>query len=88
MNQPSATAIYFSQAIATSGLKQSEIARRVGLARPNIISMWKNDDSKIPLERIPALARACGKDPKEMLEIAMREYQPEIWGVLKEAYKL
>ncbi len=86
MNQISHSAAYFSQAIDASGLTQREIAHKAGLRNPNVISMWKKGDGKIPLDRVPALARACNKAPKEFLEITMREYQPEIWEVLKETY--
>lgn len=76
-------ACYFSAAIARSGKTQRTIAEESGFDKPNIISMFKQGDAKIPISRIPALSRALGVDPRRFLAIAMEEYQPEVWGVLK-----
>ena len=78
----SATAQFLAAAIDHSGLTQREIARRIGLAKPNVISMMKNGETKVPIDRIPALAKACDADPKDFLRVAMTEYHPEMWDVL------
>lgn len=78
----SPTAIFFANAIEKSGLTQREIGRRAGFEKPNIISMMKTGETKVPIDRIPALAEACDVDPHAFLRIAMQEYHPEIWGVL------
>lgn len=89
MAQPTLTAAeYFAEAINTSGLTQKEIARRAGLASPNVISMWKKGDSNIPVKRVPALAAACGIESGEFLGVVLREYQPEVWDVIRQTYDL
>ena len=79
----SPTADFLARAIADSGKSQREIARDAGFERANVISMMKKGDTKVPVERIPALARACGADPACFLEIAMEEYHPEMWQTLR-----
>ncbi|NDR55838.1 helix-turn-helix transcriptional regulator [Pseudoruegeria sp. M32A2M] len=69
-------------AIETSGLTQREIAQRAGFPKPNVLSMMKTGETKVPIERIPALAEACDVDPIDFARIAMLEYHPEIWGTL------
>ena len=73
---------YLAQAIAVSGKTQKEVARLAGYDKPNVLSMMKNGNTKIPVDRVPALARACGTDPKVMLRIVMQEYHPTLWEVL------
>ena len=82
---PSPTAQFFERAIIFSGLSQREIADRAGFPKPNFISMMKRGEAKIPIDRIPALAKACGVEPVEFIATAMREYQPEVWAVLVSA---
>ncbi|NDR55480.1 helix-turn-helix transcriptional regulator [Pseudoruegeria sp. M32A2M] len=78
----SPTAAFLTTAIEHSGLTQREIAQRAGFAKPNVLSMMKTGETKVPIERILALAEACGADPIDFARIAMREYHPEVWGTL------
>ena len=52
----------FNQVIASlidnSRLTQKEIAQRMGMPMPNIITMWKQGQTKVPPERVPAMAKA------------------------------
>lgn len=82
MNVEGQTAAFLNKALEFSGKSQKEIAREVGFPKPNVVSMMKTGETKIPLDRIPALARACLVDPVYFLRLALEEYQPEIWQVL------
>lgn len=79
----SPTAAFLKLAIANSDLTQREIARQTGLPKPNVLSMMKAGETKVPLNRIPALAEACKVDAASFIRIAMAEYHPEIWRVLE-----
>ncbi len=52
---------------ARQGLKQSEIARRMGLD-PSIPSLWEQGKRPVPANRIGALAEALGVSVNELLE--------------------
>ncbi|SFE92078.1 hypothetical protein SAMN04515678_12321, partial [Roseivivax sediminis] len=52
----SPTARMIADAIEASGKSQREIASEMGYERPNVVSMMKNGDMRMPLERIPAFA--------------------------------
>jgi transcriptional regulator with XRE-family HTH domain len=80
---PSPTALFLDHALAQSGKTQREIGEEIGLPKPNALSMMKNGTCKVPVDRIPALAKACGVDPAVFLSIAMEEYEPEAWAVLQ-----
>ena len=63
---------------ALSGVKsQREIAVEMGYEKPNIISMFKRGETKIPLDKIPALARAINVDPSYLFRMAMEQYWPD-----------
>jgi|SRR6056297_3611173 len=81
-HEDSRTAKLIADAINGSGKTQREIAAEIGLERPNVISMLKSGAMRLPIERIPALARAIGIDPGMLLEVAMQEYMPETWSVV------
>jgi transcriptional regulator with XRE-family HTH domain len=52
---------------------QKDIAREVGLANPNVISMWKSGRNKVPLDRVRGLAQALETDAAEMFLMAMEQ---------------
>lgn len=74
---------YLKQQIALSGVPQTEIAEKLGYDKPNIITMFKQGRTKIPLNKIAPLAKILGIDPLHMLRMAMVEYSPETWEVLE-----
>ncbi len=52
---------------------QREIAKEVGYRRPNIISMFKSGETKIPLPLVIPLARAIEGDPAYMFNLAIKQ---------------
>lgn len=50
---------------------QAEIAEASGFINPNVISMLKSGSSKLPLDRVPALARALECDPALLMRLAL-----------------
>ena len=84
----SPTARMLSDAIENSPLTQAEIARRAGFPKPNVLSMLKRGQTKVPLTRIPALAKALGIDQTKFLECALLEYHPEVHEVLTDVLGL
>jgi transcriptional regulator with XRE-family HTH domain len=68
---------YLTKAIELSGKTQREVAREVGYEKPNVVSMMKQGQTRIPLEKAPLFARACGVDPTFFLRLVLEEYHPE-----------
>ena len=75
---------FIGQAIKKTGKTQKVIAREAGFATPNVISMIKAGDSKLPLARIPAMADALDVSRQELLRLTLAEYDPELLSVLDE----
>lgn len=74
-------ATYISQQVEiqqSMGKTQREIALEIGYEKPNMISMFKRGEAKIPLDKIPALAKALAVDPAFMFRLAMQQYWPDL----------
>jgi len=68
----------FAAMLENSGKTQKAIALEVGFGLRNVISMMKTGDMKVPIDRAPALARACGADPAAFTRLVLAEYMPEV----------
>ena len=83
----SPVAVYFAKKLHESGKTQREVARECGFENPNVITMFKQGDTKFPLNRIGPLAEAVGADPAHMLRLAMSEYMPETWEAVESVFQ-
>lgn len=72
----SPTANMLAKALEESDLTQREVADRVGFRNANIVSMMKTGETRVPLDRIPALAQTLGMDEQDFLILAIQEYHP------------
>jgi transcriptional regulator with XRE-family HTH domain len=74
---------FITRKIESAPISQREIASRLGYPNANILTMFKQGRTKIPIPKVPELAQALEMDPIELLRIVMSEYQPETWRVLE-----
>jgi len=77
-------AAFISAQIALSEKTQREIARELGYAKPNVITMIKQGEMKLPIEKVAPLAQALEIDAVRLLSMTMEEYMPETWQVIEE----
>jgi predicted XRE-type DNA-binding protein len=69
-------------ALITSSRKtQKQIAEELGYSNPNIITMFKNGTTRVPLDKVVMLARTLDCDPAELLREWFAAHMP---GVLEE----
>ena len=52
---------------------QMDIAKEAGFVNPNVISMLKSGATKLPLDRVLALAKALECDPRRLFLLAIRQ---------------
>jgi len=65
---------------------QIQIAVEAGWAQsPNMLSMIANGASKMPIERVPALAKALGADTAHLLRLALLQHDKELWNTIERA---
>lgn len=74
---------YLSEKIAESGKTQRAIAEECGFESPNIITMFKKGDTRLPLNRIEPLASALNVDSARLLRLVMLEYMPRTWDMIE-----
>ena len=53
------------------GKNQRLIAKEIGYGKPNMISMFKRGEARIPFGKIPALAKSLNVDPAYMFRLAI-----------------
>lgn len=84
--KPSKVAHYLSSHIDASEKTQYQIATESGFDRPNIISMIKTGITKMPIARVPAMAKSIDCDPVELFRLCMGEYMPEVLAIADDVY--
>lgn len=67
-------ALLVERITTTSSRSQREIADIAGFKNQNIITMIKQGESKLPLDRVPGMARALNVDPYELFQLALEQY--------------
>lgn len=67
-------AILLEKITSTSSMTQREIADAVGFKNQNMITMIKQGDAKLPLDRVPAMAGALGVDPLMLFNLALEQF--------------
>lgn len=73
---------YLTRHLATCGRAQTEVARICGYANSNIVTMFKNGKTKLPIAKVRVMAAALGVDPMRLLRLVLLEYEPEAWEVV------
>ena len=86
-NGTSKVAEYIAAAIEKSGKTQLEISAAAGFPRSSVLSMIKQGQTKMPLARIPQMARALEVDEVEFFRLAMSEYMPELLRICDHMYQ-
>ncbi len=75
---------FIADRLADCDKTQREVATECGFETPNIITMFKNGSTRVPLNRIGPLAKAIGADPAHLLRLVMAEYLPDTWEAIEE----
>ncbi|MEC9346633.1 MAG: XRE family transcriptional regulator, partial [Pseudomonadota bacterium] len=77
-------AAWLTEHIEACPISQTDIAARLGYARPNIVSMWKSGATRLPFEMIEPLCRVISHErPEELMVLAVREYAPALASMLE-----
>ena len=66
---------------------QAQIAREAGFRTPNVLSMLKTGEAKVPLDRVPALAVALDTDPAHLFMLAVEQQDSTLTVVLRDIFR-
>ena len=75
---------FVTSTLPTCGKTQKEVAQEMGYDNPNIITMFKQGLTKVPLTKVSSLAKALDVDPVFLLKIVLTEYAPEVLVAIEE----
>lgn len=78
---------YLTQVMDASEKSQTGIAQAMGFQSSNVLTLIKKGRTKLPVNRVPDLARHLEIDPYHLLRLAMMEYSPQIWAVIEAVMK-
>ena len=73
---------YLDAQINLSGLKQKDISTALGYTKPNIVTMFKQGLTKLPIEKVGPFANVLGVDPVHLLRIVMNDYMPDTYNAI------
>ncbi len=76
-------AAYIQLQIAVSGVAQKDIAEALGYENPNVITMFKQGKTKLPINKVGPLAKVLGVDPVHLLRLVMTEYCPDTFQAIQ-----
>ncbi len=75
---------FIAAQIDACGKTQRQIAHEAGFENPNMITMLKQGHTRLPLNKVGAVAKALDADPGTLLRLVMKEYMPDTWRSLSE----
>lgn len=65
---------------------QATIAAEAGFPQPNVLAMIKRGTTKLPLERVPALAKALECDPGHLFIMAVEQRDSALATTLQKVF--
>ncbi len=78
---------YLTTLIEASDKTQKQIAEELGYENANIITMFKQGLTRVPLNKVGPIAKALDIDATDFLELVMSEYMPETLMALEPILK-
>jgi AraC-like DNA-binding protein len=75
---------FIADKLAATDKTQRQIAEECGFEHPNVITMFKQGLTKLPINRIGPLAKALDADPVHLLRLVMLEYMPDTWQTVED----
>lgn len=73
---------YLKQKIKQSKEKHHVLAEKCKYKHPNNIAMITSGRSKVALNKIPLFSKALNIDEAELFNMALKEYEPEVYELL------
>ncbi len=77
---------YIDLQITVCGKKQCDIANEAKFENPNIITMFKQGKTKLPLDKVGSIAKALIVDPVYLFRKVMSEYYPDTFRHIEDIF--
>ena len=86
MKHKPSVADYLSDAIERCGKTHRQIAAEAGFPTPYSITTVKSGKKKVPITKVPSLAKVLDIDAKQLLKMCFRQYEPGYWEVIEAVF--
>lgn len=80
---PKSVADYIAGQIHLSGRSQKDLSDEIGFGRPNMLTMIKRNDCKLPMSKVGVIAKALNIDALFLFKLCMAEYEPQTWAMIQ-----
>lgn len=77
---------YLTFAFERSPKTHAEIAREMGYRSENALTMMLAGICKVPIDKVPSLAKALNVEPSHMMALALEDYCPAILRAMEETF--
>jgi hypothetical protein len=77
---------FIEERVNSSSVKQTDIASALGYDKPNLVTMFKQGKTKVPLDKVPKFAKVLEIDPKMLLRKWMSEYDPAMLKMIEDYF--
>ncbi|MEN3974298.1 XRE family transcriptional regulator [Emcibacter sp. SYSU 3D8] len=77
---------YLEFAFERSPKTHAEIAHEMGYRSENVLTMMLAGICKVPIDKVPSLARALNVEPSHMMTLALEDYCPAILRAMEETF--
>lgn len=78
----SQVAQFISARLDETGQLQKDVAHKAGFGQPNIITMIKQGQTRLPLDKVGPMALALEVDPVSLMHMCLEEYYPTTWEAI------
>lgn len=75
---------YISQQLSLCGKTQAVVCADLGYENANVLTMFKQGKTKLPISKVKALANSLEVDSIYLLKLVMTEYMPNTWDVIQD----
>lgn len=69
------------------GKSDQQLAKELGFDHPNIITLIKAGSMKLPMSKVPQLARAIDYAESDLLRTVLIDYAPELMAVIDKVWR-
>jgi hypothetical protein len=78
---------FLKSAIANSGKSHDQIAIEVGYEKGSVVQMMADGLTKVPINKIRAIAAALDVDPPHLFGLLLHEYFPDLVGLIEQVFE-
>lgn len=77
---------FLTQAQESMNLSDEQMAQELGFSRPSVYTLCKGGKMKMPMSKVPLLAKVLKVPASDVLTVMLTEYDPELLAVINKSW--